>query len=216
MNKAERKYFNTALLMDAALLALLEEKEFSYITVKEICARAGVNRSTFYLHYETIGDLLSETLEQVDRKFWSSFQAKQKEIVGNISSVPPDRLIFIDREYLIPYLTFIKENRSIYLAAHKNPSCMNSQSQYEKISKTVLQPILERFQIERSEQCYWIAFYVQGACAIVSEWIRNGYRESAEELADIMTRCIRPRPNEEDHATFPQNANNKADPQLSE
>ena len=24
-----------------------------YITVKEICETAGVNRSTFYLHYET-------------------------------------------------------------------------------------------------------------------------------------------------------------------
>ena len=37
MNKSESKYFHTALLMDEALLALLEKIDFAYITVKEIC-----------------------------------------------------------------------------------------------------------------------------------------------------------------------------------
>ena len=59
MNRSESKYFNTALLMDQALVELLKEKDFKYISVKEICAKAGVNRTTFYLHYETIADLLS-------------------------------------------------------------------------------------------------------------------------------------------------------------
>lgn len=36
--------------MDEALLLLLERKEFDSITVREICLKAGVNRSTFYLH----------------------------------------------------------------------------------------------------------------------------------------------------------------------
>ena len=34
MNKAESKYFNTAVKMDEALLELLEKKDFDYITVK--------------------------------------------------------------------------------------------------------------------------------------------------------------------------------------
>lgn len=33
--------------MDEALILLLEDKDFEYITVKEICRKAGVNRSTF-------------------------------------------------------------------------------------------------------------------------------------------------------------------------
>lgn len=45
MNKNESKYFNTAVKMDKAFLALLEKKDFAYITVKEICEKAGVNRS---------------------------------------------------------------------------------------------------------------------------------------------------------------------------
>lgn len=44
--------------MDEAFIELLEKKDFAYITVKEICEKAGVNRSAFYPHYETLNDLL--------------------------------------------------------------------------------------------------------------------------------------------------------------
>ena len=57
MNKSESKYFYTARLMNESLLILLEKKDIDYITVKEICEKAGVNRSTFYLHYDNIDDL---------------------------------------------------------------------------------------------------------------------------------------------------------------
>ena len=52
--------------MDAAFLELLGKKDFSCITVKERCETAGVNRSTFYLHYETIGDLLAESVDYMN------------------------------------------------------------------------------------------------------------------------------------------------------
>ena len=74
MNKSESKYFNTAEKMDKAFLDLLQRKDFSFITVKEICEKAGVNRSTFYLHYETVGDLLEESLEYMQKKFLASFK----------------------------------------------------------------------------------------------------------------------------------------------
>ena len=64
MNKLESKYFHTALRMNEALISLLEKKDLEFITVKEICETAGVNRSTFYLHYETISDLMNETVEK--------------------------------------------------------------------------------------------------------------------------------------------------------
>ena len=97
MNKSESKYFNTALRMDEALLALLEEKDLEYITVKELCHRAGVNRSTFYLHYETITDLVNETLEMVMRRFLSYFPQQEEEILGNLGSRGREELILVTR-----------------------------------------------------------------------------------------------------------------------
>ena len=86
MNKSESKYFNTALRMDEALIALLEKKDLEYITVKEICHLAGVNRSTFYLHYETIADLVNETLEMINQRFLSYFPKQEEEILENMGS----------------------------------------------------------------------------------------------------------------------------------
>ena len=66
MNKSDSKYFHTALLMNEALLLLLEKKEFEFITVKEVCEKAGVHRTTFYLHYNDMNDLLIETIPNSD------------------------------------------------------------------------------------------------------------------------------------------------------
>ena len=99
MNKSESKYYNTALLMDEALLLLLEKKEYDFITVKEICEKAGVNRSTFYLHYETIDELLVETIELMNSIFMKAFD--NKVINPNITN--KDDLFLIKDTYLIPY-----------------------------------------------------------------------------------------------------------------
>ena len=66
MNKSESKYYNTTRVMNEALLILLENKEYDYISIKEVCLKAGVNRSTFYLHYESMDDLLKESVEKIN------------------------------------------------------------------------------------------------------------------------------------------------------
>ncbi len=81
INKSESKYYNTALLMNQALIELLNKKDFEFITIKEICEKAGVNRSTFYLHYETIGDLLDECLENTNKKFVAYFNKDYKSFI---------------------------------------------------------------------------------------------------------------------------------------
>lgn len=103
MNKSESKYFNTALRMDEALIALLEEKDLEYITVKELCERAGVNRSTFYLHYETISDLVNEAVETVNRRFLSYFPHREVDVLEGMDRRAKEELIFIGQEHLLPY-----------------------------------------------------------------------------------------------------------------
>ena len=85
MNKSESKYFNTSLLMNQALIQLLNKKDYDFITIKEICKKAGVNRSTFYLHYDNIDDLLYETIENLNKEFDSYFN-KNNAVVENIDN----------------------------------------------------------------------------------------------------------------------------------
>ena len=108
MNRSESKYFNTAVRMDEALIELLETQEFSYISVKSICEKAGVNRSTFYLHYENTSDLLAETLQYILDSFTSCFQTDAKSTIEKIQDAPIDKLHFLTEDYLVPYLEYIR------------------------------------------------------------------------------------------------------------
>ena len=80
MKNSESKYYNTALLMNEALLFLLEKKDYEFITIKEVCEKAGVNRTTFYLHYESIDDLLLETVAMINKKFYAAFDSKYLDV----------------------------------------------------------------------------------------------------------------------------------------
>ena len=193
MNKSESKYFNTALRMDEALLALLEEKDLEYITVKEICHRAGVNRSTFYLHYETIADLVDETLEMINQRFRSYFPQQEEEILGNMGNRERENLVMVTREYLLPYLRFIRDNKKVYRAAFRNPSSMQAHTRYGELKQQILGPILERFEIPAAQRPYYMAYYVEGIIAIVKEWLRQDCADEVEMIADIIESCVRPR-----------------------
>lgn len=192
MNKSESKYFNTALRMDEALIALLEKKDLEYITVKEICAEAGVNRSTFYLHYETIADLVNETAEQVNQRFLSYFPREKQKIAAEMSGMKQEDLILVTREYLLPYLRFVRDNRKIYGAAFRNPGGMQAQRRYTQLKEEIFGPILERFSVEASHRPYYIAYYIEGIMAILKEWLRRDCADPVEVIAGIIEDCVRP------------------------
>ena len=193
MNKSESKYFNTALRMDEALLALLEEKDLEYITVKEICRQAGVNRSTFYLHYETVADLVNETLEMIDQIFRSYFPREGEEVLGNMGSREREDLVLVTREYLLPYLCFIRDNKKVYRAAFRNPSSMQAHVRYGELKQHILGPVLERFEIPTAHWPYYMAYYVEGIIAIVKEWLQKDCADEVEMIADIIESCVRPK-----------------------
>ena len=62
--KYETANFNTKKMLSAALKRAMESKPLSRITVSEIVRACGVNRKTFYYHFEDIYALLKWTLEQ--------------------------------------------------------------------------------------------------------------------------------------------------------
>ena len=190
MNKQKEKYSSTAFLMDEALIQLLNEKHYEYITVKEVCKKAGVNRSTFYLHYESIDDLLEETLEYINKKFLDYFE-DTSDFINNIKTSTKENLYLIDDDYLIPYLNYIKENKNIFLASFKRRKTMKSVERYESLEKYILNPILEKYDVPTNMREYVLSFYINGIVALVGTWIKNKCDMSIEEVINIIKICIK-------------------------
>ena len=143
MNRQESKYFITASRMDEALLCLLERKDFEFITVKEICQKAGVNRSTFYLHYENTNELLEETINMLNERFVSSFP---KELVVNAKN-----RILTSPDFLKSYLNFVKENKRAYKLIHQKPELFSADKAFRKMYKDIFGPALDTFNVDEKE-----------------------------------------------------------------
>ncbi len=189
MNNSESKYFNTARKMDEALLELLNDKDLEYITVKEICTRAGVNRSTFYLHYNDIGELLDETGECISEKFASYFKKYEVEEIEEPESLKDEDLNFIKPEYLTPWLSFIRDNKRLFQTImrirHKLPPI-----HYEMLVEKAVDSATDRLIPNREDREYIFSYYMGGVMSIVEQWMKNGCRDSIERITSLIVKCV--------------------------
>lgn len=192
MNKSESKYYNTALLMNQALIELLNKKEYEFITVKEICEKAGVHRSTFYLHYETIADLLEECIENANKQFAEYFSGLEGNLVQDVATKSKENLIFITPEYLTPYLTYIRENKTLFQVSVKCGNLMRSAERFNTLNKCLFKPVCKKFGIDDKTEEYLIAYYLNGVYAIINEWIKNGCKDDIDYIENIIISCVRP------------------------
>ena len=190
MNKSESKYFNTAKKMDKALISLLEEKSFEYITVSEICKRAEVNRSTFYLHYENTVDLLNETARFLLDDFAAYFNVDVENITNKFKENSLDELNFISDEYLHPYLSYIKENRIAFSTVLLHSVSFGLNEIFQRLYDNIFNPILERYNYPDTDRKYAMMFYLNGITAIVTEWLKDGCEKTIEEVSQIICGCI--------------------------
>jgi len=190
MNKSESKYFHTAVKFDEALLSLLEKKPFEYITVSELCKEAGVNRSTFYLHYENTRELLNETTRYVLDGFASYFSGDEKVVVDKLQNSSLRELVFINKRYLYPYLSYVRDHKRLLTAAMSQPATFQFDAAFRRLFDNVFDPILERFQYPAAGRKYVMMFYLNGITAIMMEWIRDGCEKSLDEVTRIICHCI--------------------------
>ncbi len=190
MNKSESKYFATAARMDEAFLELIEHKDLPYITVKEICEKAEVNRSTFYLHYETLDDLLQETTQHLIDQFNDSMPYDNYEFLKKLDLRPLSELYLVEPEYLTPYLTYIKEHRRIFKTRIEQASVLQMAEVYQKLKDHILTPILHLFQVPEKEQKYLLQFYIHGLMAIISEWLEGDCSDSTDYIVSLMVHYV--------------------------
>ena len=189
MNKNESKYFNTAKKMNDALITLLETKEFEYISIKEICHIANVNRSTFYLHYSNMNDLLEETIKSLNLSFNSHFNSRENENTI-ISKDNLEDLLLINDENLIPYLNFIKENKNIYKVLKNHPQLFNANKTYEQMFRKLFVPIMNRFGLDEKWHKYLMDFYISGLTSIVLDWVYDDCKIPVQEVSDFIKELI--------------------------
>ena len=185
MKKSDSKYFYTASLMNSAILALLEKKDIEFITITEITKKAGVNRTTFYLHYDNIDDLLEETIAYINQEFVSSFNINATPKINSKESA-----FLITDNQLIPYLNFCKKNKRVLKLVHKKPNLFQSEKAYKKMYETIFYPAISQFLSDETQKIYNLEFFTQGIKGIIYKWIELDCETDIEEIMKIIKNCV--------------------------
>ena len=89
-----------------AFIELRSKKPLEKITVKELCERAMINKSTFYSHYEDIY-ALSETMEQ-------ETVASIIGSIGHLKDYTPEKSDIYTRELCLAFMSQISLIRILF------------------------------------------------------------------------------------------------------
>lgn len=191
MNRSESKYFATAQRMDEAFLELIAKKDFAYITVKEVCEKAKVNRSTFYLHYETMDDLLRECAQYMNARFLSYMQQDSQGFIEGLPGRSLDELYLITPEYLTPYLNYIRENQRLFRTGLAHASTFGMEDSYAGLLRHIITPILDRYGVPEADRPYLMAYHLKGLMAIISLWLENDCADPVSHIVSVIQQCVK-------------------------
>lgn len=172
--KSDPRVRHTKERVRKALFQLLREKNFSQITVTEICRLAEINRTTFYKHYLDMNDLLEKTEDDIledTKKQWQCLHPK--------NSV----------EGMETLLSSLQEDhyQSIFYIFQTDP--LFSFKISEVICKSVI-PSFSAGSYTPQEQNMIVRLMVYGYGSITRNWLLSTQDDklSAHELAEFLFR----------------------------
>lgn len=170
----------TKMVIQESFIHLVQEKPFHAIKLTEVCEKAGINRTTFYKYYQDVYDW-KEKLEQ-------QCISRTDEILQqcNESNIQ-DILCLQFRE--------MKENAELYaLIASPNfesdvlDLCIAMSMEKMDTETKKYFTVKDGMDYQRRWDC---CFGIYGCRGVVECWIRDGMKESPEQLADYYLARIR-------------------------
>ena len=176
----------TSSLMIEALLLLLEKEEYDFISVKDICEKAGVNRSTFYTYYDTKDDLLVETMRLISKRLLSDLD--YDATILNVDDENDFQLI--GKIYLVPYLNTIKELRKVYKMLQHKPHIFKKVNINKELYNVLHDKLLSKYTIKSDEQEFAFAYLNYGVLAIIDKWVESNCEEDVSKIANLIIKMI--------------------------
>ncbi|QVK19785.1 TetR/AcrR family transcriptional regulator [Mycoplasmatota bacterium] len=168
--KNDKRTLQSARWIYEAFSKLLKTNEFSKIKIKEIVEEANVGRTTFYRIFDSKRDILTYELDNQFKEIFSLLELENKTDrmvllkvflrYWNCNSLIVEQLIDIRKGYLL----------------------------YEYFNDYLTNFFVDTSSFKQSELKYLSATRNAMLFSILVEWVKNGKRESPEQLVDLFER----------------------------
>ena len=178
--KIDLRIIKTKKVLYQALENLMIDNSFEEIKVSDICAKALINRSTFYAHYTDKYELLDEYINSLKDDL-------QSELEKNIN-INNTKEYYIEMIRLL--LNHIEEKKNTYLSIMiKNKNSILMDIVDDVINKNILEQIKEENN-KKIPSNIITKFYLGGVINICLEWLKYDNKYSKEEIINYIDKLI--------------------------
>lgn len=176
--KENRRVRYTRLALRESLLAQMEKQPLNKITVTRVCETADVNRSTFYLYYKDVYDLM----DSIQQELYEELDAL---VVKNSTILPSSDLL--RRIYEVIYKN--RDLARVVFGKYGDKELMKRitniyRDQSIKEWKKLLQPL------DAATLDYLYTFYTYTHIGVIEHWVTRNFHETPEQLAQLTNRLL--------------------------
>lgn len=164
IRKTEKQLFD-------ALISLMETKSVNTITVRELSDLVDINRSTFYLHYQDIYDMIESIENDLIEKF--------TEALGPEKNFTSDSVVLHEVEFkniMKSIFNLLLENKAVCKALLGHNGDIKFVNKVSKIVSDRIQYLLELFAEKKynaSDLKLVKSYFVAGCIGLVQQWLED-------------------------------------------
>lgn len=165
--KSDRRVQYTRRTLQESLVALMQEKPLQKISVKEICARADINRSTFYVHFGSP----EEVLNSITEGMYEELRALQTDY--------SDIRLHMNRTCDVLYA-----HRELLQVLVQGRDFMSTLLNISFLWKDDFLKNFTGVQEDRQKAEATYLFITAGSCVVVYNWVLGNFSMPKEQMVD--------------------------------
>ena len=168
---------STKYALASALKKMMEVKPLDKITVKDLVEICGVNRQTFYYHFDDVYDLLEWVFEE------------------DANHVLPKKVIYENwRQDVLQWFRYLRDNSTFALNVYNSNNRQYMLRYIEGRMRGCISGfadiVSEGMNIAKQDYDYIIDFYACGVTGIISRWMDMGMPEMSEQDSDRFLKIL--------------------------
>ena len=161
-----------------ALFALMQKMDYEEISVKDICARAGVSRMSFYRYYRMKDDIFIDYCDERFEEFYAEVQ--------NIESLAINDFTLKMFEFIYRYKRQIK----VLFLANRQFMLLDQLNSYARYTISNLK---SDYFIEQKNNPIYAFFMAGGLFNVIVYWINSPHPVTPSKMNEMLYEIVNPK-----------------------
>lgn len=171
MKKENQRIMLTKQLLRNGLLRLLENKSIEKVTVTELCKEAGINRATFYTHYQIPHDILLEM---------------EHDIIDDIEALQKQLPIQNFQTYTETLCQYLYEHADLVRVLIHNFSGQDFAEMLNKTYKNILDSSIAK-DVDKDNLKLITTYFAGGGYFLLTVWLQEDIKKTPKEIAQLIS-----------------------------